>query len=281
MTLAIKHPFILTSLAGVMLMWSFQINALSYRDDAEPVMAAPASVPQDDRPEIEGFARRYKAHHSPRIVLFWNRELSDKVQQHKVQTETTESADRYGETETTDTTHSGTGQNQLRELDGFRKNFTVKKTEETVEDDNHRQGLNEKTEFILRRAVMDKLGAAGVRFIDRSLMIRTTAARQGSDNAQAAETHGVLSQADWIMEVLIVPDPQAPLGVGFRVALKNPRTSTLLSEFYSTGRPVIRQNRRFVAVHGGFEREPPRKANLDDIADALANEILHKFQQTL
>lgn len=271
----------LAVLATALMFSSSPALSATYRTDSEPVMAAPAPVIQDDRPAIGAFAQRYKAHRSPRVVLFWNREMTDKVQRRKVLTETTESADRYSETETTDITNSASGQNQLREMDGFKKNLTVKKTVEDLEDDNQRQGLNEKTEFLLRRAVQDKLEAGGVRFVDRAMMVRTTALHAGRQEAQAAETHGVLTQADWVMEVLLVPDGDAPLGFGFRVALKEPKNSRVLSEFYTTARPVIHQQRRFVATHGGFEREPPRKATLNDVADALANEILHEFQQSL
>jgi hypothetical protein len=271
----------LPELVLVVLILSNCCRADTYRSDGEPVLPAPAPVVEDDRPAVGAFAQRYWAHKSPRIVLFWNREMSDETERKKVLTETTESADRYSETETTDVTNSDSGQNKLRELEGFKKNVTVKKTSEEAQDDNQREGLSEKTEFLLRKAVMDKLAAAGVRFIDRAMMIRTTALHQGYIEAQTAETHGLLNQADWLMEVLLVPDGDAPLGYGFRVALKNPRTSSVLSEFYTSALPVIRQQRRFVARHGGFEREPPRQATLYDVADALSRDILREFEQSL
>lgn len=253
----------------------------TYRGDMPPVLPAPNKPGYEDSALFNAFSERYAARQSPRVALFWNRELTAVLERTNQRVERTDSSTRNSETETNDKTSGEAGSNALRELEGLRRGSSVKVVTEGDVDDNQREQLDTKTDTLLRTAFTGVLSAAGVRFVDRALMMRTIAIRDDVSEAQTAEMRGLLGQADLLVEVLLVRDEYAPLDYGFRVAVKDLASSSAVAEFYTQAHPQIHYQRRFIAVDGGFEREPAPETTIQDIGYSLARQTMAELIPTL
>ena len=252
--------------------------AVGFRDDEPPTLAAPIKKQYDDMPLVEAFASLYKAKGRPKIALFWNREQTDVLERQREKTSRT--TQRTSHTETDDTVSDYEGVHTLRESDGLDESVT--KETETVNDDNHRTGLNEKGDIILRTSFRNVLARAGVRLVDRNMMIRTAAATNNSNDAQVSETKGLVGKADWLMELLLVNDRDAPLGYSFRITVKSIKNSTVLAEFYTQAMPPMPGKQPFIAIPGhGFERAIPLPPGVHDIGYNLGLEVLRMLAQSL
>lgn len=266
------------ALLCVMSLTAVETFAADYREDEPEVLNAPIQKKHDDRPLIDDFISRYKGKGSPRIALFWNREQTDVlVRQREKVSRTTQ---RLNATGTEDTASDYDSTHTLLEADGLKETVTTQT--ETENDDNHRSGLNEKGDVILRSTFRDVLSSAGVRFVDRAMMVRTTAAANQSSDAQISETKGLVGKADWLMELLLVKDNDAPLGYGFRVTVKSIKNSTVITEFYTQALLPLPGKQPFVAVPGhGFERASIPRPGLQDIAHSLGLEVLRELGRNL
>lgn len=252
--------------------------AVDYREDEPPTLAAPIEKQHDDTTLIASFASLYRAKGKPRIALFWNREQTDVLEQQREKISST--TQKMSNTETEDTVSGNEGAHTLREFDGL--NETVTKKTEKEHDDNNRAGLNEIGDIILRSTFRDVLAGASVRFVDRTMMLRTTAAANSSSDTQTTETAGLVEKADWLMELVLVKDKDAPLGYGFRVTVKSIKNSTVLSEFYTQAIPTLPGKQQFIAVPGqGFERTVALQPSVRDIGYNLGLEVIRTLAQTL
>lgn len=252
--------------------------AVGYREGEPPTLAAPVEPEQDNSPLINAFASRYKAHGRPRIALFWNREQTDVLVRQKEKVSS--STQRLSMTETEDVVSDNEGTHKLNDFDGL--NESVTKQTETEHDDNHRSGLNEKGDVILRSVFRDVLASAGVRLVDRNMMLRTAAAKENSVDPQFSETKGLLGKADWLMELVFIKDKNTPLGYGFRVSVKDIKNSTVLVEFYTQANPPLPGEQPFIAVPGeGFKQAPPPQPGIHDIGYQLALEVMTELSRSL
>lgn len=258
-------------LVGLLLLNVWQCAlAGPYRDDEPPTLSAPVREVHDDTPIFNAFARSYKAAGRPRVALFWNRELTDQL---KRKTEiVSKETERFSSTESDDTVSDSAGMHRLHEYDSLKQ--SVNKQTENEYDDNHRSGLNEKGDTILRTVFRDMMAAAGVHFVDRTLMLRTTAAEDDSRDTQLTETRGLINKADWLMEIVLVNDDDAPLGYGFKVSVKSLKKSMVIAEFYTQALPAPQGKQPYIATSNGFERAPARQLGVHDIGYSLGLEVM-------
>lgn len=242
-----------------------------YRDDEPETILAPKQATQDDSELINSFAVRYKAKGKPRVALFWNREQTDVLVRHKESvTRNTQSISATG---SENTVNSYSGSHTLQEVSGLSEGV-VKQTEKEI-DDNDRSGLSEKDDAIVHSKFLEVLSLAGVRLVDRNMMLRTTAASNKSTDTQISETKGLEGKADWLMEILLVNDSYAPLGYGFKVTVKGIKNSVLISEFYTKALPYLPSKQPFIAIPGaGFQRAPTPMMDVNQIGQSLGLEVI-------
>lgn len=220
-----------------------------YRKDT-PATLVPEAPVASAEPAINraAFGSAYAKAGRPAIVVLWNRELTDMLQQ--------ASANQLS----IDTSSSGSRNISPGQVNvESRGNTTI--TSQTVKSQQGlRDGPIERVNLQIRSAFLQTMTAAGVRLVDRNLVMRNTAASKkgGSLDAQEIEMAALSKHAKLLMEVLNTPDPASPTGWATSVSVKRLADGVLLAEGYMDGRsaePVAKAAPQFEPdPNGGFRR---------------------------
>lgn len=278
----------LTTLAGALTAMC-AITAPSYsqmRPDQAPVVpppptAAPAAPP-DIAPEFQVIYRRAGR---PRIVLLWNRSLSDRIQTVVQERTVTRHSGRSSDSSSENVTEGPTGSTVLREGDGsFDGTKTVTKEQVAIEEPKRAIPVADRHAISLERAFMSEMARAGLSFVDRSVIMRTMAAshhRAGADPL-LVEIDAMLKHADLLMEVLWIEDKDAPAGHGFDVRVKQLRTGTEVASLYSRGVPLRKPQGPGTWGAGAHEYEfrlppPPPPPSPTDVGAAVARDVMESL----
>lgn len=210
---------------------------VQYREGTPPVMR-PAPPPPDMRAAQEAkSAEDYRRAGSPRIVVFWNRELSDRI---------VNDYDAVVRDRAEATAAPGVAT--------FDREVRVGRRET---DDDRRAGLlPEDAEWELLEAFQSRLQANGLVLVDRTLAMRALAATEGAPSEkQTVEMRGIAKLADLMMTVTQTVAPDAPLGVRFKVTVTNLKDGRMVTTLVADGEGPRGGPGRFVAGANGFERE--------------------------
>jgi hypothetical protein len=243
--------------------------------EARPVPPPPADV-------VAPFARAYRAAGRPRVVLMWNRPFSDEsatATVHRKVTRDTATAKTGGSTQTT-TGSAGSASMSETTRDHDRTRVETAGTV-AMRETARRTALPEREFTMLERAFVSAMARGSMRFIDRALVMRTTAAAQhrGGGDQQLIETDALLKHGDLIMEVLLVEDRDAPLGYAFDVRTKDLRQGLSISTLYSHAlphRPPQGTGSWQPGAQGYEFRQPPQPPppSIVEIGDALARDVM-------
>jgi hypothetical protein len=207
--------------------------------------------------------------------LFWNRELTDAIARQTYQKSSTESA----KSEFASTGGPGGGESEER----FEHATTTTTNSQESVDDNHSERLDPHLDAVVKSSFLEAMHGGGVRFVDRTLMVRKAAAQAAPGvDAQLNEMQGLKNQADWIMQIVPVRDRNAPLGHSFRVTVEDIKSSTLITELLTSGSPP-HGSPGFVAVNGGagFVRAPETPASASEVGSALGLEVMTQLVSAL
>ena len=217
-------------------------GVLAQYRESEPAVLAPPPVPVPaPAPDVGGtFAQIYAAAGSPRIILFWNRILSDRSATTTVARSTIRDTGRSADEASSKSTQGAAGTATLRDAQRS-ADRTVTLTQGTMSlvDAARTNDLSERENRLIESAFRSTMIRSGVKFVDRALAMRTTAAgkhRSGGDQ-QLVETDAMVGQADMMMEVVLVPDASAVVGYAFDVQVKDIRRSAHVAATYSQGVP--------------------------------------------
>jgi len=231
---------------------------------ATPPPRAPASDPSGS---LAGFASAYQRHKSPRMVVFWNRSLTDS---------TTSSYELRSD--------SQSDMHEAEDLTLYPDGRTITRDRSTDSstrlglhrsDEGKREGLSERADWDAEEGFNRAMLANGVRLVDRTMAIRATAAGMaGGGDAVAAESAALTGKADLLVEILQTPDASAPSGYAFRVDVKDVRSGALLANFVTGGNPPRGGPGRFIAGSNGYERERPRAPGIGAVGAQVGRELL-------
>ena len=270
-------------------------EAQRYRDDVPNVLPKPAKEKRyrrDDQRHLDDFAVNYRNQKSPRIAVFWNRRLTDRLTQWASNNRTINTApikftQREGRKRSqSQTLHPGITEKQRRI------------------SDIRRQRLKEEVLFQFESGFMEPFLNAGARMIDRAAIMRltqTAAHRKGktmerriTPDSQYVEVSSLTNYADVFAEVLYTPSKNSETGIRFQVQIKEVRTGRILTMVRSTGKardPNDPKNRnrdnkyvddddeeedenafKYVAGKDGFKRVRRKKRQLtpDELGRNLA-----------
>lgn len=260
-----KHGWMMRAVLGIGVATALDAVAAAdppprYREGQPPVMTAHEVAGADNA--VGALRVAYAARGQPRVMLFWNRILTDQVTGvRKVRKVRSLRPGGPPAVECTDETGGDDTANAPVTPSG-----AVECTEETVVDQGRRRDLHETLAWTMEDAVVGALTDAGVRLVDRNAAIRFTAADGTSRDPVRVETAGLAERSDLLMELLMTPDARAPGGVRYRVLVKENGTGRLLA----SGVTGIRTHpekpaTRLKVGRNGFEREP---VDADDAAHA-------------
>jgi hypothetical protein len=192
-----------------------------YRTGLPPVLDKPAPPPvTGDSASLNRFRQAYAARRSPRIAIWWNRELSDQV------------ASRWVSETANIGAIAGTAERGWNSAVIGVVGAGVKQTAERTVGDPKRPGLAELPTWDFEAAFANAYLDAGAKLVDRATILRTIGGGQQNTNArpdvQAIEAAALLGKADLLMEVLLTGDPAAKTGWAFRVSAKDIQTGELV-----------------------------------------------------
>jgi len=255
-----------------------------YRDGDTPVVtpvSAPAAEPPFD--PVPAFSQAYRLAGHPVVMLLWNRSLSDQTQAQTEQRKTITDSARGSRQASTKTTSDRADSATLTDEDASaqRKRTIVTGNYESGDNAAPNAGPQSASALMLQRAFMAELQRGGVRFVDRTMAVRTTAAtahRAGGDR-QLIEADAMLKHAQLVMEVLPVADKRAPAGHAFDVRTRRVADGRELAAVYTHAMPSAPPQRPggWVAGKDGYEfRHPlaPPPPNAVELGQALARDVM-------
>jgi len=223
---------------------------MSYPFSARPVLVALVLALLAPMPAVAqvgpDFPAAYRAAGRPRIVVFWNRQLSDNA------------ASEYDVVTRGSSEHSGAavaGRNWAGAHNS--SDVTVATGVHRSQEGKRDSTLGERSDWKVETVFTSDLVHAGVALVDRDTIVRVTG-RDIADlfaNQQANEIKALLGHADIILEVLQTSG-RGPLGTAFKVSAKDIRTGRILAQFVTEAAPPERPA-RWVPGPSGFVRETP------------------------
>ncbi len=215
-----------------------QIPDSAYRKDQGAVLTPPPPVPAAQSasflvdPPIYNqaqFGTAYTRAGRPSMVVFWNRELTDTLEQ---TSNAYLSVDRSVNRNSTPDGVSGSSNVTL--------SSGVNKSQEA-----RRDNPEERINFQLRASFVQALRNAGVRIVDRNLAMRKTASDAKSAasakkanvdlDVQGVEMSAMSKYANYLLEVQNTPDKASPSGWSTLVSIKNLSDGTVVMEGYFNG----------------------------------------------
>ena len=255
-----------------------------YRPGAEPVLSPPKANSQDDsRKIIDAFVRAYANKKSPRVVLFWNRSLSDQLNDVKTSEKVTQI---YSSGDiTADLRIPDIGE---RSVDASSRRFVSKteRTDQTIEEKGKRRDTSERYGWALEDAVVRTLTGMGTKLVDRSAAMRFLAAER--DLAPSAldgvriETDALLKKGDLLLEILLSEDASTPSGLIYRILVKEIGSGRLLASGFTDARPAAKApERTFRAGERGFEKISAPDLSISEVATELGNHVAKTLTMAL
>jgi len=253
--------------------------AAQYRADQPEVRPAPGIADPNAEADasLTAFAHWYAAAGRPRLLIFWNRALTDETTTRR--TDKVVEDRQYGESTNTETTGTRFGEASLRETDGTDRKVTSRESEAIT--GHAYSAMNKSASSLLETVFINTFLAAGVDIADRDALIRRLSLehpKEDRGDVQLLESQALASGIPYLVEIL--PDPQAssPTGLVFTVKIKHLPSSSLRAQFQTQAVPPPGPS-RIVAVPGvGFQRQAGAdRTNPPLVAAQLATETMIRF----
>lgn len=247
--------------------------AAQYREGTPEVLAPrPRAVDPVVR-DAAISAAAYAAAGSPRIVVFWNRELTDRLSNDYDAVVLSRSAASGEATASI----SRNGRHASRTADSsFGSETRVGRRE--VTDDRRDAWLGEDAEWQFLDGFQERLQGAGLRLVDRQVAMRALAASPDNPgDKQAVEMQGIARLSDLMMTIVQTPATGTPLGVRFKVTVSDIHDGSILATVISDGSGPPPAPGRFVAGTNGFERERSREVDATVAGTNVARALLARL----
>lgn len=247
--------------------------------------ALPRSEPPADSAPLDAapdFARAYRRAGEPAVMLLWNRAYSDRTHAdvEERQTVTERSTSTRNALDKTTSGPAGTARMEEHEQTSENRRTTAKGSH-VLEEARPQLTLEVRHALMLERSFMAAMNRGGMRFVDRAVAMRNSAlkSQRSVGERQMIETEAARSHADVLLEVLWVPDKDAPANYAFDVRAKRLEDGRELLSLYTRAvpqRPAVAPA-AWVAGKDGYElRAPPAPAPATpvDVGNALARDVM-------
>lgn len=230
--------------------------AAQYREGQPEVRPAPRAADPDApaNASLNAFAQWYAAQGRPRVLFFWNRELTDETTTRR--TDKVIEDRQYGSSTSGETTSTEFGQAKIEDTDGVDRKVTSRESEAIT--GRAYSNVSRGASTTLETVFVNTFLATGVEIVDRDALIRRLSLehpREDRGDIQFLEAQALASGIQYLVEVLPDPEPASPTGLLFTVKIKHLPTSSLRGQFQTRANPPPGPS-RIVAVPGvGFKRQ--------------------------
>ena len=191
-------------------------------DDAfdRPQRADPFA-PQTDT--IAQFAGAYQGNGRPRLAFYWNRQLTDTLNQWYSDTRIVNSTKSDG---------SMSGDITLNQSNNSQNTIEIQRRSP---DERRRPQPTETWEWEFQDGFLGPFLQAGATVLDRTAIIRITGADLAKSDDLTIETKALQGMADLLVEVLVTPSGQATTGYELRARILDVRTGRIVAYVSSRG----------------------------------------------
>jgi len=239
------------------------------RPGMPPVMkkAPPPELP-DQMEVVKAFFKENRKNKRPRFLLFWNRELSDEVVTYYIDYTAkagaarcrsgwtyqgcrafngTASTDKGAATVTANSLGAGSSYSGVNvEFDGVIR----------LNKDQAREQLREVLNMKLENTFKQYFIKGGARLINREMAIRVTGSKAQTNekvNTHSLETAALQGKADYLVEVVLVPDFESETGLSFQANVVGIETAETIASIYTEAMPPVVEHRYYEATDKGFQ----------------------------
>lgn len=225
------------------------------------------------------FSSAYRAAGSPRMAVYFNRELSEEVR---------EWIPGYQQLRvTSNQTASVTGPNlQTADASYSSDRTATLTTRQYVDASGRRVDPSEEWTWQFEDAITQVFLSAGANVVDRAMMFRQAAHKnpnsQGADGSISItqnEMSALNGFADILVEVKVTRSASA-LGYDFRATGKNIKTGQIIASAYLNGEGDQREQ-RYVATANGYEKQYTTPLTVDYISRELALKLMQSMAPQL
>lgn len=239
-----------------------------YRSGRPDTLRPAPGVKPSAAAEGEAFRHAYERAGRPRIAVFWNRDLDDRLTTgYDRVLEATQSSSHVATVAASPYGDAAIAGGQASAV------TTLRAGERATDARGPRALLAERTDWPVVAGFNTTLQSVGVRLVDRALAMRALAAAADAAerrDVQTVELKALQDKAELMVEVLQTPDAGAPLGVMFRIDVISVTSGEILASIATDGQPEAAAPGRFVAGADGFVREAPREPSAAEIGQVLA-----------
>lgn len=215
------------------------------------MMAQPATeAGVDIDAVIREFAAAYAGQDSPRMIVYFNRELSEEVREWV-------SSDRVAIEGQRRERGTGPDGDTSSEATGG-----VAISRQMAAADGGRFGPGERWMWEFEQAISEMMLDADVALIDRALVMRRQAASTDDDtlgnpsrSVRTIEMQALEGYADLLVEVWVARSPESPIGYEFRAQVKDVEDGRLVATVttFGEGLPMAGGRQSVVATSRGYE----------------------------
>lgn len=254
--------------------------AAQYRTGVPAVLAPePVEIRDEVGDAMTAFKRWYAARRSPRILIFWNRELTDDILTRTRLREIEDGEEKSVDTTLFEETVAGPERVSSTTQDGLKHTRSERTSEDEIVTGGEFTGLERQAGWRMESAFVNAFFVAGARLIDRSAAVRLESGARavGPDqNLQWIESRALSGKADLLIEVLPLEQPASPTGMMFRVKATRTSDGQVLAQFLSAAEAYMGEG-DFAATAGDFEWVDPPRPTLDHVGGQLAIEAMRRL----
>lgn len=188
---------------------------------------------------VANFASAYARNGKPKLALFWNRQLSDTLNEW------------YSDTRIvnrTDNNSAMSGELNLNQS-GSTQNTTAIERRVT---DPRRVSTSESFEWEFQDGFLAPFLEAGVTVLDRAAIMRLTGVDMAGSGERTVETRALQGKADYLMEVLVAPNQRSTVGYELRARILDVKTGAIVAMVNSKSLKEWNPEKRVLATDRGF-----------------------------
>ena len=269
-------PILLLAMAA----FSGDAEAQQYRQGMPEVLTPEQPGPSLNATATKSFEHHYKLKGRPRVMLYWNRALSDEVASDWEKWSRTQTRTNENESESVENLDYG---GHLKERQLSREATTTTSSGSHLLKGAERGGLEEAGDWRLRSAMSQSLIEAGIRLVDRTTALRIQ--NQGKPLAketdmQALEIRTLLGKAEILLEALMTPQSGSPTGWLFNVSAKEVKTGRIIGSIATYATPDAPSLPKYQATKKGFEVVTP-VITVDQVGRQLGLETVQMLTGSL
>ncbi|MGE4279134.1 MAG: hypothetical protein AB7G62_06065 [Magnetospirillum sp.] len=188
---------------------------------------------------VANFASAYAKNGKPKLALFWNRQLSDTLNEWYADT-------RVVTRQEGSSTMSG--DLNLNQSENAQQSTSI----ERRAVDSRRPQTSESFEWEFQDGFLAPFLEAGAVVVDRAAIVRLTGVDMNTTNERSVETRALQGKADYLMEILVAANAKSSTGYELRARILDVKTGAIVAMVNSKNLREWNPEKPVVATGSGF-----------------------------